>query len=779
LFVLAAIALVGIFFGVRIYVDYQRRIELAEERLLTQTKVVDENITTNLTIVNLMLNNIINELEETSGGKQLNGFLKRQLVMAPGIRTLIVTDHLGHCIYSNRDELLGKDFPKDRDYFTIPRDASDKGLLFLSSPYTTLLKKYVINISKPLIGTHGEFKGVVSATLDPGYFSDILRSTIYSPDNRVSLVHSDGTVFIAVPEAKVPVTGLKVTQPGSAFLQHISDGTPTSIRRAAGKTLGDKRIFAYHTNSPKGARFDKQIVVAASRNLHEVLAVWRMDTAILLLMYLLFALLSMAITRVMLLRQAERKRMDERLQTANEELEMQNEELQAQGEEIQAQSEELQSQNEELTRLWEQSRQDSVALQESRNDLDRAQEVGNIGSWRLDVRKNVLTWSDENHRIFGIPKGSPQTYESFLSTIHPDDRHYVDTQWNAALRGEPYDIEHRIVVDGQVKWVREKAYLEFENDGSLIGGFGITQDITKRKAAEEELLKANDELEQRVTERTMELAASINTLQSEILERELAEISLRKETAERLQAVEALREKEQMLIHQSRQAAMGEMIGNIAHQWRQPLNALGLLTQRLGLFYGSPQFNKEFIDTSVVKSMEIIQHMSKTIDDFRNYFKPDKEMANFSVRRAVDNSLSLLEGSFQNPKINLEIVEIGNPAIFGYQNEFAQVILNILVNARDAFIEREIVDARVTITIRTEDGCAVVTIADNAGGVPEEIITKVFDPYFTTKGPQQGTGVGLFMSKNIIEKNMGGRLAVRNTATGAEFRIEVKDGTQE
>jgi PAS domain S-box-containing protein len=281
------------------------------------------------------------------------------------------------------------------------------------------------------------------------------------------------------------------------------------------------------------------------------------------------------------------------------------------------------------------------------------------------------------------------------------------------------------------------------------------------------------ELEQRVAERTKELADTINHLQCEIWERELAESSLRDEIAGRLRAVEALREKEQMLIQQSRQAAMGEMIGNIAHQWRQPLNTLGLFTQRLGFFYGQPTFDKEFLDSSVAKSMEIIQHMSRTIDDFRNYFKPDKEMCDFNVSDAIKSTLSLLEGSFQNPKIDIVVVENENPVIHGFQNEFAQVLLNILANAREAIIERGIVDPQVTITTYIENGCSVISIADNAGGIPEEIIDKVFDPYFTTKGPQQGTGVGLFMSKTIIEKNMGGTLVVRNTDVGAEFKIEV------
>ena len=108
-------------------------------------------------------------------------------------------------------------------------------------------------------------------------------------------------------------------------------------------------------------------------------------------------------------------------------------------------------------------------LRQSRKDLDRAQEVGQIGSWRLDVSDNILTWSDENHRIFGVSKGANLTYESFLEIVHPDDREFVDTQWKAGLRGEPYDIEHRIIVAGEVRWVREKAYLEFNEEGRLLG----------------------------------------------------------------------------------------------------------------------------------------------------------------------------------------------------------------------------------------------------------------------------------------------------------------------
>jgi PAS domain-containing protein len=116
-------------------------------------------------------------------------------------------------------------------------------------------------------------------------------------------------------------------------------------------------------------------------------------------------------------------------------------------------------------------------LLESQKDLNRAQEVGQIGSWRMDIHRNILTWSDENHRIFGVPKETLLTYETFLATVHPDDRQYVETRWKASLRGERYDIEHRIVINDQVKWVREKAYLELDNAGEPISSFGSARTL--------------------------------------------------------------------------------------------------------------------------------------------------------------------------------------------------------------------------------------------------------------------------------------------------------------
>jgi len=271
-------------------------------------------------------------------------------------------------------------------------------------------------------------------------------------------------------------------------------------------------------------------------------------------------------------------------------------------------------------------------------------------------------------------------------------------------------------------------------------------------SAQKALRVLNQELEKRVMERTAALTA---------------------ETTERLRTVEELRNKDQLLMQQSRQAAMGEMIGNIAHQWRQPLNTVGLLVQDLSVCHEYGSFSKEYLDAAVDKIMHLIQHMSRTIDDFRNFFKPEKEKLTFQLCEVVSRTLSLVEGNFSAKQIIIDVIAADDPAITGYPNEFSQVLLNILSNAADALLERNTVKPQIVVKVFTEDDKAVVTVSDNAGGIREEIIGRIFEPYYTTKEQGKGTGVGLYMAKNIIENSMNGSLTVRNAGQGAEFRIEV------
>ncbi|MEA2027400.1 MAG: HAMP domain-containing sensor histidine kinase, partial [Campylobacterota bacterium] len=230
-------------------------------------------------------------------------------------------------------------------------------------------------------------------------------------------------------------------------------------------------------------------------------------------------------------------------------------------------------------------------------------------------------------------------------------------------------------------------------------------------------------------------------------------------------------ETQKVMLYQSRHAAMGEMIGNIAHQWRQPLNAIGLLLQNIETAYDRDRLDIEYLQKIIEKGNKLTDTMSKTIDDFRNFFKPNKSKEQFKVCDAYQTARDIIRLSFQNNNIKL-IEEIDKSvSVVGYANEFSQVLLNILSNAKDALMENKIENKQIKVNIFSKNSVNYITISDNAGGIPNNIIEKIFDPYFTTKDEGSGTGVGLYMSKTIIESNMYGKLKVKNSENGAVFTV--------
>ena len=233
-------------------------------------------------------------------------------------------------------------------------------------------------------------------------------------------------------------------------------------------------------------------------------------------------------------------------------------------------------------------------------------------------------------------------------------------------------------------------------------------------------------------------------------------------------------EQEQILIQQSKLASMGEMIGNIAHQWRQPLAQISAIHMNMKVTYDFDKFTKEYLSSKIKEANTLTSYMSQTISDFQNFFKPQGEKEEFSVEKACKEAHFILDSSlkYHGIKVNCEVFE--DSIVYGYKNEYSQVILNILSNAKDILIEREIKEPEIKIRIKTGDSFAIIKIQDNAGGVDEDIIEKIFDPYFTTRHKTQGTGIGLYMSKNIIERNMSGFINVRNEDNGAMFTIKVK-----
>ncbi len=234
-----------------------------------------------------------------------------------------------------------------------------------------------------------------------------------------------------------------------------------------------------------------------------------------------------------------------------------------------------------------------------------------------------------------------------------------------------------------------------------------------------------------------------------------------------------LKAKELLLLQQSRHASMGEMIGNIAHQWRQPLNALGLLIQKMAHFHSRGKLDEKTLLDNVDKGMRLINGMSKTIDDFREFFNPNKKIETFSIREAVQNAYAIVESVLSAHSIEYQFDMYDDVKIKGYQNEFSQVIVNLLTNAKDVLIEKDVCPAFIRVFVIQADDRIILKVCDNGGGIPKPTLEKIFDPYFSTKEEGKGTGIGLYMSKIIIEDHMKGKLNASNSAEGACFTIEL------
>lgn len=281
------------------------------------------------------------------------------------------------------------------------------------------------------------------------------------------------------------------------------------------------------------------------------------------------------------------------------------------------------------------------------------------------------------------------------------------------------------------------------NKIELIGGIAV--DITVRKEIEKQLKESQEELQE--LNKNLEIRVA--------------------------EEVRKNREKDEMMIRQARLAAMGEMISNIAHQWRQPLTTLSGIIMNLEDSFETKELTQEEFTVFIKKANEVITFLSKTIDDFRNFFRPNKQIEHFNIKDTINSVYRIIEATFKNSGIAVNFEVLEDISIDGYSNEYAHVVLNILNNARDVLLERKIKNPWVKITLLKEDDKSVLIIRDNAGGIAPEIMDKIFEPYFSTKSSLNGTGIGLYTAKMIIEKNMHGRIIAQNTEDGAEFRIIV------
>jgi len=302
---------------------------------------------------------------------------------------------------------------------------------------------------------------------------------------------------------------------------------------------------------------------------------------------------------------------------------------------------------------------------------------------------------------------------------HPDmkDTMYQEL-WSHIQTGNIWKGEIKnLNKDGNSYWVEAKVLPAFNDDNVVVGYDAIRQDITAQKVLEEQ---------------------------------------------------------QEMLTQQSKSAAMGEMISMIAHQWRQPLQTISILVQKLPLTRMLGDDISDELLEQVLSDVNIqIDYMTNTIEDFRDFFKPNKEKNEIALNELVLKAVDFLSYMLNIDSIKVNFDKPENRVISVHVNEIIQVLINIIKNARDVMLENELDHREINIKTYVTQTYAVIEIEDNAGGIPSEVIGKVFDSYFSTKHNKNGTGLGLYMSKTIIEQHSHGKLTVSNSSLGAVFKIEL------
>jgi PAS domain S-box-containing protein len=361
-----------------------------------------------------------------------------------------------------------------------------------------------------------------------------------------------------------------------------------------------------------------------------------------------------------------------------------------------------------------------VALRERQHALIEAQRIARVGNWAWDLAGRLQSASAECWRILGSSAEAFAGSEAaLLELVRPEDRERLRSAIDGLLCDrQPCAVEYRLRhADGTELVIHDQRELVFDQDDQPRGMVGTLQDVT-----------------------------------------------------EQVRLAEELREKDLLLLQQSRMAAMGEMISYIAHQWRQPLHLLNLLVHNLAALEPG-ELHGERRQQAAEQVDELVQHMSSTIDDFRGFFRPDQGALPFDLKESVRKILALVAADLKHHRIEVVFDAGEGLYVTGSGNEFSHVLLNILNNAKEALVEKGIAAPRIHIRLFREGEKMVVTVSDNAGGVPEAIRERLFEAHFTTK--EAGTGIGLYISKIIIEKRLQGSISARNTGDGLEFRIEL------
>ena len=399
------------------------------------------------------------------------------------------------------------------------------------------------------------------------------------------------------------------------------------------------------------------------------------------------------------------------------------------------------------------------------NTYQEAIENSNIVS-KTDINGIITFVNDEFCKISGY------SYDELIGQNHNIVRHpevptsNFENLWKTILSKKPFKATVKnLSKDGKTVYLNTTITPILDDNDEIKEFIAIRYDVTAEvelkkhlEIKDKELEQLNLTLEQKVVEQTKQLKELNKTLEQRVFEE-----------------IKKNEEKQKMLFWQSRMASLGQMLGNIAHQWRQPLTELNLTL--FNMKKASVLNNEKKVDKLYKESKNLISNMSKTIDDFSNFFNPQKEKKSFEIKDALNEALMILRKVIEIENINIKVDVPTNYKVIGVSNELSQVIINLIQNSKDAFISNYIDTKTIKIKLKEEKienkNYVLLIIEDNAGGVDKEYLDKIFEPYFTTKHKSQGTGLGLFMSKMIIEKSLDGNLSHKNIKNGSIFTINI------
>jgi PAS domain S-box-containing protein len=438
---------IGGILTITISLEYRRTAEREQERLLTQNGVVQKNAIKNLQSINAILGRLQKEIGQTGKlDRNMNERLKMFSEALPGVRTLLVTDERGIGIASSRPEvIIGKDL-SNRDYFQAPLKRPETDMLFISRPFKTIATGiYAIGVSRMISGPDGKFSGVVSATLDPEYFSTLLSSALYAPDMRAAIVHHDGEIFMLQPYEPKEV-GKNLYQPGTFFSRHRDSGQLLSTFSGYAYATGRNSLVVMSSVRHDDLKVDKPLVVATFRSKAAIYARFYRDALIEVALYLLLTLFSLVGCYLY------RKRQQEHEAYA-----------------VHA----------------------AMVLRESEERLKSATQAAGVGVWEFIPSTGQLVWDETMFEIFDVDRSAfTSVYEEWRDALLPEDRPAAEAAVQSALTGgEPLDIVFRIQRrDGEVRFIRGTAKVTGGSDSSPVRLIGINEDITDRTQSEEKLV---------------------------------------------------------------------------------------------------------------------------------------------------------------------------------------------------------------------------------------------------------------------------------------------------